>query len=101
FHRQVMDALGIRLLAGPSGRDPAMCDEVADEAARRLELLPGLREHRIDEVLAEQVPLGPQVFLAGESETFQAPPESRAVTAAVVAGGPGCWVVQALILRCA
>jgi hypothetical protein len=39
LHRHVVNALGKRGLAHPSGLDPAVCDQVADEAAGGLELL--------------------------------------------------------------
>ena len=51
--------------------DPAMGDQVADEAAGRLEPLPGLGGRRIDQVIAQQITVRPKVLVAGQAELPQ------------------------------
>ena len=62
----------VALFAGQPGLDPAMRHEIADEPAGRFELLAGPGELRIDELLAQQVSLGPVAGVAGEAQPLQA-----------------------------
>jgi hypothetical protein len=71
LHRLVMNALRIGLFARALCLDPAMGDQVTDEAARRLELLSRLRASRVDQVLAEQVTLGPLLLLACQPQSLE------------------------------
>src|SRR5262249_32515204 len=73
LHGQIMNALGVRLPALATGLGPTMGDQVANESAAGLELLPWLGHSRIHELLAKHVPLGPLVRMTRQSESLQTP----------------------------
>ena len=60
----LVNALRIGVLAGAARLDTAVGHQVADESAGGLELLPRFGRRRIDQVLAQNVALGPFLFLS-------------------------------------
>src|SRR5262245_13416039 len=72
-----MNAFGIGVFPGPPRLDPAVRHQVAEKPARGLELLPRLGGSRIDEMIAQQVAVGPLLFVPRQTETFESTFESR------------------------
>ena len=48
-----------------------MGDQIADEPAGRLELLPHLGGRRIDQVVAEKIAVGPVASVTGQTQSVQ------------------------------
>ena len=66
-----MDAFRIGVLSGPARLVPAMSHQIANETAGGLELLPHPGRGRIDQMVAEQIAVGPVFFLPHQSQAFQ------------------------------
>ena len=57
LHRKVVDALGVFALVGVLGEHPALREDVADGAGKRLEAFARAHGVEFDDVVEEQVPL--------------------------------------------
>ena len=77
LHRQVVDALGVGLLACQSRLHPAVRHQVADEPCNRLEPLTRTGAHGVHDVLAEQISVRPVGVVASYPQSFEPALEGR------------------------
>jgi len=72
-----MDSLGGRVLTSTTCPNPAMGDQVTNEAAGGLESLPRICGRRINQVLAQEVALGPLILLCCQSQPSESSGQGR------------------------